>query len=217
LQEDFAGGAVVRAGELIGRHPESWREATRGPFLDGVREGTLPAGAFERWLVQDYLFVDDLRIFQSRLLARSPRVAQAAIAGGLVALADELGWFEKQAERRGLALDASRHPTAQAYRGFLVDLEEKRYPAGIVALWAIERAYLEAWKSAAPGHPDYREFVEHWTAPGFAAYVAALEEAAEAALESASAEERKEAEEAFLGVARLERDFWEMAYAGGEG
>ncbi len=207
----------MRTEEFIERHPEAWREATRQPFLDGVREGTLPIEAFETWLVQDYLFVDDLRVFQSRLLARSPRVAQAAIAGGLVALVEELDWFEKQAERAGLELDAPRHPTTEAYRDFMAGLEEKRYPTGIVALWAIERAYLEAWRSAAPGHPDYREFVEHWTVPEFAAYVVALEEAADAALKEASAEEREEAEQAFLGVARLERDFWEMAYGGGEG
>lgn len=207
----------MRTEEFIERHPEAWREATRHRFLDGVREGTLPAGAFETWLVQDYLFVDDLRVFQSRLLARSPRVAQAAIAGGLVALVDELGWFEKQAERVGLELDAPRHPTAEAYRDFMVDLEEKGYPAGIVALWAIERAYLEAWRSTTPGHPDYREFVEHWTVPEFAAYVDALEEAADTALKEASVEEREEAERAFLDVARLERDYWEMAYAGGGG
>ncbi len=207
----------VRTAELIERYPGAWREATRHPFLDAVREGTLLAGAFETWLVQDYLFVDDLRIFQSRLLACSPRVAQPAIADGLVALVDQLGWFEQQAERMGLALDAPRHPTTEAYRDFMVDLEEKRYPAGIVALWAIERAYLEAWRSAAPGHPDYREFVEHWTVPEFAAYVSALEETADAALKEASAEEQEEAERAFLDVARLERDFWEMAYSGGEG
>lgn len=122
----------MRAGEPIERHPKASREATSHPFLDGVREVTLLARAFETWLVQDYPFVDYLRDFQSRLLARSPRVAQAAIAGGLV---DELAWFEKQ--------------------------------AGLVG-----------------------------SEPG-------------------SAEEREEAEQTFLDVARLERSFWEMAYAGG--
>ncbi len=207
----------MRAAELLERHPEAWREATRHPFLDGVREGTLPAGAFETWLVQDYLFVDDLRAFQARLLARSPRAAQPAISRGLVALVDELGWFEEHAARAGLALNAQRHPTAAAYKDFMADLEKRGYPAGIVALWAAERAYLEAWQGAAPGHQDYRPFVEHWTVPEFAKYVNALEEAADAALEESSTQEREEAERAYLGVARLERDFWAMAYAGGEG
>jgi formylaminopyrimidine deformylase / aminopyrimidine aminohydrolase len=53
----------VRTEDFIERPPEAWREVTRHPFLDGVREGPLPTGAFETWLVQDYLFVDDMRVF----------------------------------------------------------------------------------------------------------------------------------------------------------
>lgn len=204
----------MRAEELLERHPELWREATHHPFLEGLREGTLPDGAFRMWLVQDYLFVNDLLVFQSRLLARSPRPAQAIIAGGLVALEVELSWFEGLAEQRGLALGASRRPATAAYRDLLSRLDGDSYAVGIVALWAIERAYLEAWAGIAPGHPDYREFVEHWTVPEFAGYVSGLEEAADAALERVSADERGEIEEAFREVSRLERDFWEMAFSG---
>ena len=205
----------MKAGELTERHAKTWREATRHPFLDGVRDGGLPEGAFEAWLVQDYLFVSDLLVFQSRLLARAPRPAQAVIVGGLVALEEELGWFEGLARDRRLALDVPRHPTTAAYRDLLSDLEDGPYPAGIVALWAAERAYLDAWRSAAPGHPDYRLYVEHWTTPEFAGYVGGLEEASDAALDRATGEQREGAEKAFLAVARLERDFWGMAFAGG--
>ena len=205
----------MKAPELLGRNASAWQGATRHPFLDGVREGGLPAGAFDTWLVQDYLYVSDLLPFQARLLARTPRAAQPVVAGGLVALVDELGWFEKVAEGRGLALDAPRQPATAAYRDLLSDLEGEPYPAAITALWAIERAYLEAWTGAKPGPPDYRAFVEHWTTPEFAGYVFGLEGAADAALEGASEDERERAESAFLAVARLERDFWEMAFSGG--
>ncbi|HET7478231.1 MAG TPA: TenA family transcriptional regulator [Rubrobacteraceae bacterium] len=207
----------MRAEDLLERHPELWRAATHHPFLEGLRDGSLPAGAFRMWLVQDYLFVNDLLVFQSRLLARSPRPAQAAIAGGLVALEAELGWFEEMGERRSLALGAPRKPATAAYRDLLARLDGESYAAGIVALWAIERAYLEAWAGIAPGHPDYREFVEHWTVPEFAGYVAGLEEAADAALEGASGDELQEIEEAFREVSRMERDFWEMALSEGDG
>ena len=30
--------------ELLSRHADAWRGATAHPFLDAVREGTLPAG-----------------------------------------------------------------------------------------------------------------------------------------------------------------------------
>ena len=205
----------MRAKDLIERHDQSWREATRHPFLGGVREGTLPAGAFETWLVQDYLFVLDGLVFQSRLIPRAPRRDQALLIGGLVALEAELGWFEEKAEERGLALDAPRHPTNAAYGEVLASLEYEPYPAAITSLWALEFAYLEAWRNAAPGHPDYREFVEHWTTPEFADYVAGLEQAAGIALDEATGEEQRRAEAAFLEVTRLEKDFWEMAFSGG--
>ncbi len=54
-------------------------------------------------------------------------------------------------------------------------------------------------------------------ADGLVTLVDELEAAADAALKEASTEEQKEAERTFLGVARLERGFWEMAYGGGWG
>jgi thiaminase len=207
-------GYRMQALELLERHTAAWRGATQHPFLAAVREGTLPAGVFEAWLKQDYLFAADLLIFQSRLLARAPRPAQAVLAGGLVALEAELGWFESRAAERGLELTTSRHPTTAAYRDYLLtNLERETYIAGITALWALERAYLEAWRGAAPGHPDYLEFVEHWTTPEFAEYVAGLEEAAGSALKSCDQGEQERAEAAFLRIARLEKDFWEMAWS----
>ncbi len=89
---------------------DAWTAATRAPFLDGVRDGSLPANVLDAWLAQDALFVADLLRFQARLLARAPRPAQAVLAGGLVALVEELTWFEELAARRGLSLRvAPRH------------------------------------------------------------------------------------------------------------
>lgn len=207
----------METARLLDHHQEEWREATHHPFLEAVGQGTFPAGAFEAWLAQDYLFVSDLLVFQARLLARTPRPAQAVVAGGLVAIEAELGWFEEKSAERGRDLETPRHPTAAAYHDLMVVLDQETYTVAVTALWAIEQAYLEAWRGAAPGHPDYREFVEHWTTEEFAEYVARLREAADAALQTAGEDERKQAEAAFLEVARLERDFWEMAWSGGGG
>ena len=200
----------MRAAGLIQQHPEAWRGATNHPFLDSLREGTLSPQAFEVWLAQDYLFVGDLLPFQARLLARAPRPAQAVLAGGLVAVEAELGWFEDMARGRGLMLEETRCPATSAYLSLLDALEEEPYPVAITALWAAERAYLEAWGSAAPGHPTFRPFVEHWTTPEFAGYVAGLEEAVDAALAAEGVPEDR-VEAVFLQVASVEKDFWEMA------
>lgn len=190
--------------ELLARHPGEWRAATSHPFLDGVREGSLPEAALAAWLVQDHHFVLDLLRFQSRLLAVAPRTAQRVLASGLVALEGELTWMESHAGRLGQDLEAAPHATTLAYRSHLEALLEAGPVSALSGLWTLERAYFEAWRGAAPGHPRYRELVDHWTAPEFEGYVEQLEEAAvRAGLD----------EPAFLETARLERDFWEMAWA----
>ncbi|MEV4537926.1 hypothetical protein AB0J82_29520 [Asanoa sp. NPDC049518] len=188
--------------DLLRRHAQAWADATRHPFLTGVRDGTLPPAVFAEWLVQDHHFVADLLAFQARMLARAPRPAQAVLAAGAVALVDELTWFEDRAERHGLDLATAPGPATLAYRELLARLDAAPVPQSLVGLWAIERAYLDAWTFAAPGAPDFREYVEHWTAPGFADYVAGLASAAEHALGADSADE------VFTAVAAAEAAFW---------
>ena len=103
-------GAVLR-----GVLDRLWTAATRHPFLDAVRAGTITDSAFDRWLGQDALFVGDLLTFQARLLARAPRPAQGVLAGGCVALVAELDWFEVQAARRGIGLGQPVLPATFAY------------------------------------------------------------------------------------------------------
>ena len=193
--------------DLLIRHADAWQSATRHPFLDGVRDGTVPTGEFDTWLVQDARFVADLLCFQARLLARAPRSAQAVLAGGALALVEELDWFEKQASVRGLDLTAPPLPATAAYAQLLQRLDAVDPATALTALWVLERVYLEAWSGAAPGAPEYRPFVEHWTTPDFAAYVAALERAADGLLgEGALGHGAVVAE-----VLEAERVFWDMA------
>jgi thiaminase len=195
----------VPVAELLERHPEAWQGATAHPFLTGVRNGSVPVAAFDTWLVQDARFVADLLRFQARLLARAPRAAQPVLAGGAVALVEELAWFEEQAGARGLDLGAPARPATAAYAGLLARLEDADLPAALTALWVIERTYLDAWSGVQPGAPAYRQFVEHWTVPGFAGYVAGLETAADAVGGGPGQEE------VFLEVVAAEVAFWDMA------
>ncbi|MDG4824886.1 hypothetical protein O7635_23805 [Asanoa sp. WMMD1127] len=191
----------MRLDDLLDRHADAWTAATRHPFLTGVRDGTLPAEAFAAWLVQDHHFVADLLVFQARLLARAPRPAQAVLAAGLVALVDELSWFEDRAAQHGLDLATAPGSATLAYRDLLGRLDAAPVPQALVGLWAIERAYLDAWTFAAPGAPAYREYVAHWTAPAFADYVAGLAAAAGDAGD----------DEVFRAVAAAETAFWDAA------
>jgi thiaminase/transcriptional activator TenA len=196
----------VRVAELLERHPEAWRRATAHPFLAGVRDGSVPVVAFDTWLVQDALFVADLLRFQARLLARAPRPAQAVLAAGAVALVDELAWFEEQGAVRGLDLGAPALPATAAYAALLERLADAELPTALTALWTIERTYLDGWSAALPGAPVYREFVEHWTVPSFAGYVAGLEAAADGVGGVPD-------EAVFLELVAAETAFWDMAVA----
>lgn len=185
-----------RAAALLAR-------ATRHPFLDAVRAGTLAVEAFDTWLAQDALFVADLLRFQARLLARAPRPAQAVLAGGLVALVDELAWFEQLAARRGLALDVAPLPETASYAALLDELDQAPYAEAVRCLWVLEQVYLDAWTSARGGAEVFRELVDHWTTPGFTSYVAALQEHAADGRDDALLER----------VLLQEVAFWDMALA----
>jgi len=190
---------------LRGVHDELWTAATRHPFLDAVREGTITDAAFDRWLVQDAIFVADLLTFQARLLARAPRRAQSAVCGGCSALVAELDWFEEQAARRGLAMEALALPATLAYRVLLQRLDAAPYDAAVTALWVIERVYLLAWSSAKSDTTPFGEFVAHWSTPEFADYVAALGELAS-----------PDAHQELVGdVLSHEVAFWDMALSVG--
>jgi thiaminase/transcriptional activator TenA len=197
----------VPVAELPARHADAWGRATRSPFLDAVRDGTLPPDAFDTWLVQDAHFLGDLLRFQARLLARAPRPAQSVLAGGCVALVEELDWFGRVAAERGLDLTAPQLPATVAYGDLLYRLDAADVGTALTALWAVERAYLDAWSGARPGAGEYGPFVAHWTAPGFAGYVAALA----AAADDNAVDDAAPADEAvFLEVAAAEADFWAM-------
>lgn len=180
---------------------ELWTAATRHRFLDQVREGTLEDSDFDRWLVQDALFIADLLTFQARLLARAERTAQSTLAAGCAALVDELDWFDRQAAHRGIDMSRPALPATLAYRTLLARLDAAPYDAALTALWVIEEVYLRAWTTAKSDSSPYGEFITHWTDPGFAAYVEALR--------GLATPERHA--DVVAEILTLEVEFWDMA------
>lgn len=197
---------------LLKDHAALWERATRHPFLDGVREGTLDEAAFARWLVQDYHFVRRGFTFLAHMLAEAPRRDQPLLVGGVEAIEAELSWFEENAGAFGLDLDQPLLPPCRAYTDFLLALPREPYAAQVVGLWAMEQAYMDAWNTARPAEERYQEFVDHWTNPDFEDWVDALAAAADEALDGASYTEHHAARESFRWIARYERDFWQMAF-----
>jgi formylaminopyrimidine deformylase / aminopyrimidine aminohydrolase len=202
----------VRAGELIEWNRDAWRAATEHPFLAGLREGSLDPARFAAWLGQDYLFAGALLSFQARLLARAPRTAHRPWC---VARRRWSTSCPGSRPRRGSGgCPWRRCPPRAPWSTWPCSAGWTPAPPrfALVALWALERVYRDAWQWAAPGAEPYREIVAHWTEPGFADYVAALEHLADIALtDFASAEQQT----VFDEVLRLEIAFWDGGSATG--
>lgn len=200
---------------LLQTHDQAWQRATVHPFLSQCKDATIQPVQFSTWLCQDYLFVKEFTRMVGRLLGAAPDADLDALLSGLIALKEELLWFEAKATERGLDLHVPRQLTCQRYCEFLASLGVAPYPIQATALWAIEYAYNQGWQLPGPMAAPYDEFADRWGNPGFTDYVTILAHQADQALGTASAETQAGAEAIFLRVADLEADFWQMAFNAG--
>ena len=199
--------------QMVSRHAAAWEDATRHPFLEGCRTGTIAHGQFATWLVQDYLFVVEFTRFAARVLTAAPVAHFEVLLNGLTALRDELSWFRAHAGERGLQLAIPQQTACVQYCRFMDRLAHAPYPVQATAFWAIEAVYFHAWRGASPMVAPYDEFAQRWGSAEFGAYVEELARQADEALDAAPGAEQAQAEAEFLEILKLERVFWQMAFA----
>lgn len=184
---------------------EAWREGTTGEFLSAIREDRLPQESFERWLVQDYLFVRGLTKFMAILISKTPRPAQKTLISGLVAFDAELDWFELHLSQRGLDLQADPNDTCRNYVDYLIQLgEAESFEVLLAAIYGVEVSYLCAW-SALEAKGPYAEFITRWTTPEFTSYVSQLHDLCDT-------HPHADQQRVFNEVMLHERDFWRMTW-----
>jgi len=198
--------------QLIERHADSWEQATIHPFLQACQSGKIQPQQFNTWLVQDYLFVIEFTRLLAKTLANAPAEHFDVLLGGLSAIKDELNWFQVKAKERNLDLNVEKQQTCQAYCEYMQKVGEMSYPVQAVVIWAIELAYNQAWQKPGTMVSPYNEFAERWGNTGFTEYVKQLEKQANQALAEVDQETSKYLESAFVKIASLEKDFWQMAY-----
>lgn len=208
--------APLRVGEsLVADNADLWRLLPAHPFLAATGRGTLPAEAFDRWLVEDHHFVVVFRRFLARLLALAPdEPARDLLASGLAELTPELVLFRAAAAERGLDLDTEPGPTGLGYACYLLASLEDGFRSGLVVLYGAERAYADAWtavRERAVADSPYRSFIENWSAPAFTDYVAELGTLLHRVTDGRAAEPERRA---FRRTVRLELRFWDAVYTG---
>lgn len=190
-------------------HWGEWERLLRHPFLQRLRAREVSERSVYAWMEQNFHFAEGLLGLQAQLVHRAPNPHRLVLAHGLVGIVEDLDWMTVQP----IDPQADTHPARERYLAFLRLLGQEPYPVSIVSLWAINRAFHDAWNSAAPSGGPFVDLAEHWTAPEFQAYLHDLAEVAEEAWLSASESER-ERMHALLGeILKLERGSWDMALA----
>lgn len=199
---------------LLAANADLWARIVSHPFVAACGDGTLPASAFDRWLVEDHFFVVGFRRFLADLLATAPdEHARDLLSGGLAALTPELDLFRRVARDRGLDLHAEPCPTNLGYTSFVRAAPADGFTTGLTVLYGAEKAYLDAWMAVRDrATPDsaYRPFIENWSSPAFAEYVTAIA----GLLDSLPGDGSEPARKAFRQVVRFELRFWDAVHAG---
>lgn len=203
---------TLTCAKLLSAHSEAWQSATVHPFLQQCQQGTIEPSQFNTWLVQDYLFVVEFTRLAASLLAAAPAGHFDTLLGGLGAIKDELLWFQAKADERSLTLSTAPQPACWKYHEFMRQIAAQSYAIQATTFWAIELAYNQGWQTHSPMPNPYTEFADRWGNPGFTDYVKVLEQQADSALVNINESEKSQVEQAFLEVARLEKDFWQMAF-----
>lgn len=197
---------------LIQTYPQVWHDATIHPFLTACKSGHIQPQQFDTWLVQDYLFVNEFTRMLATALTVAPIHHFDILLSGLAALKDELNWFRVKAAERGLTLHTPAQATCLEYCRWMRSLAEADYAVQATALWAIELAYNQGWQLPGAMPLPYTEFADRWGNEGFTEYVRQLEQQANEVLARSPDSVQDHAKDAFLTVARLEQQFWQMAF-----
>jgi thiaminase/transcriptional activator TenA len=201
--------------ELLARSAPLWQRLTGHPFVLETGQGTLPAAAFDRWLVQDHAFVVGFRRFLAGLVGLAPDARSAdVLASGLGPLRSELDLFRREAGARGLDLAAEPQPTTLGYTSYLHASLADGYPVAMAVLYGAEKAYYDAWaavRAVARNSSPYWSFIDNWSSDAFASWVAAVARLLDAAAPTGPTPPMCLA---FDRVVRFELRFWDAVHTG---
>ncbi|MDQ2082777.1 thiaminase II [Xanthobacteraceae bacterium Astr-EGSB] len=206
-----------------------WRAYTEHPFTDAMADGSLPAAAFRRYLVQDYLFLIEFARAYALAVYKAPTLddMRAAAAAVSAILDVEMNLHVKFCAGWGLtAADLERAPPADellAYTRYVLDTGMRSDLLSLyVALSPCAIGYGEIGTrlAARPGADananPYRAWIAEYAGPAYQEVAAKargqLERLAQAYLTPA-----REAElvTVFTAATRLEIAFWEMGWQAG--
>lgn len=180
-------GVEQGAGEPAGLAAELWRQnqdlaagCLDHPFVQGIARGDLPRSKFIWYVGQDATYLESFARAYALAIAKAPdRETMVTFHRLLQGVLQELRLHHGYAARWGAVLHPEPSLATRAYTGFLLDVAWSRGVGAIAAaMTPCMRLYAFLGRSllgrVAPGNP-YREWVETYGSPDFAALAAQLE------------------------------------------
>ncbi len=205
---------------------DEWREYTHHPFTDGMADGSLPEAAFQRYLVQDYLFLIEFARAYALAIYKSPTLADMReAAAGVAAILDvEMDLHVKLCAGWGLSPSAleqsSPEPEMLAYTRYVLDAGMRGDLLALkvaLAPCVIGYAEIATRLAARPGALDagnpYRVWIAEYAGDAYQQVAAAARDHLERLAERYATPAREaELIALFREATRLEAEFWQMGW-----
>lgn len=202
---------------------EDWQAIVDHPFCGELADGTLPTASMAWYLVQDHKFIGGFVRLLASAIAHARTLEDSIPAAQFLAVitGPENTYFLRAFDALGVTEAERRAPAAPATAAFerlMADAAGSgRYERMLAVLVVAEWTYL-SW--AAPRHPPrpdlpfwFAEWIDLHAGPAFEAVVEYLRDQLDQSWEGLDANARRAVEETFLMATRLEREFFDAAYA----
>ncbi|MFH5801929.1 TenA family protein [Haladaptatus sp. CMAA 1911] len=205
------------------RAEPEWTNATTHRFTSELGAGNLDDDVFQRYLVQDYAFVETLVGVFGHAVGDAPTMeSKSRLVDFLgVLTADENDYFERSFEALDVPqteyADSNLTPTTRVFEDLLERAaKEGDYAETLAVLVPAEWVYLE-WATHVEDDSPARFYLEEWidlhTNEEFRAFVAWLRDELDREGKAVSLRRQRRIERLFRRTVSLEVAFFEMAYS----
>ena len=208
--------------QLLDEGAHIWEAQKEHPFVQELTGGTLDEEAFRYWIKQDYRYLlDYARLFAiTGAKARDEETMRDLLNIAHSTLSHEMDLHREFASDYGISRDelenVQKSPTCEAYTSFLIRTAYEGSIAEIsAALFPCGQGFLDIGEYTAELATEehrYTPWIETYTSDEFRQVVGMMRDFVDRCGEQYPGE-HDAMREAFLTSARLEYQFWEMAYS----
>ncbi|MGH1355939.1 MAG: TenA family protein [Thalassovita sp.] len=200
---------------------EDWQAATTHAFTDALADGTLSRDRMVGYLQQDYLFIDGFVRLLASAISHAPTLADSVPAAQFLAVitGPENTYFLRSFKELNVEPNAKPEPESLAFQQLMADARHSgRYEIMLAVLVVAEWIYLD-WASPFQDRADdlpfwLGEWISLHAGEGFESVVAYLRGQLDQVWTTLDPTAQTQVEDTFKTAVRLERDFFDAAWAG---